>query len=303
MNRKLSLVAGTALLALTGCTMEATETSEPKESSESIAEVSQALEFNWRDAILAALGSATIDCLGTVGPKAYTATGSALKRNFSYCPTKNERAFKTINNILGVQYSQQGQKDQLGSYFSKTWSDFQSKFPDYIYSCPSWKKTAVINPPTWENVKDHIATQQTVGKENYTYYVDSAQCKDGDYDCNTNLAWACASGFGSQFLMSKNAKDSTVTVDPAWWLVDYEYPDDASNPFMTPGYYHGMSFYGALPGDMYGAIERAGERCSSFDWVTASHNENAILVPIDCDGYGWYCMSYCHYDPVVKSPY
>ena len=53
-----------------------------------------------------------------------------------------------------------------------------------------------------------------------------------------------------------------------------------------------MSYWGDLPGAVYGALQRAGEQCSQWDPYTGMHSIDRQLVPIDCGG-GWYCMTYC----------
>jgi hypothetical protein len=66
----------------------------------------------------------------------------------------------------------------------------------------------------------------------------------------------------------------------------------ASSRSKPPGYYHPMSYYGTLPGALYGAIQRAGEACSQWDPVAQMHFVDWELIPIDCGG-GWLCMTYC----------
>lgn len=41
---------------------------------------------------------------------------------------------------------------------------------------------------------------------------------------------------------------------------------------------------------------RAGEACSTYDYVSGKHRTDGILIPIDC-GDGWECMSYCVWVP------
>lgn len=99
-------------------------------------------------------------------------------------------------------------------------------------------------------------------------------------------AAACSAGFGPAFIVDGDARRSRVEVDPAWWLTDYEFESPKDNPFMVPGYYHPMSYYGDPPGALYGAIQRAGEACSQWDWFFGMHFTDRELVPIDCGG-GW----------------
>ena len=65
------------------------------------------------------------------------------------------------------------------------------------------------------------------------------------------------------------------------WLIDQAFPTDADNPFLSAGYFHGMSFYGREPGALYGAVERSGEACSTYDYVTGKHRTDGMLIPID----------------------
>ncbi len=57
-----------------------------------------------------------------------------------------------------------------------------------------------------------------------------------------------------------------------------------------PGYYHAMSYYGDLPGALYGALQREGEACSQY--IDGLHYTDRKLQGIDCGG-GWVCMTYC----------
>jgi hypothetical protein len=105
-------------------------------------------------------------------------------------------------------------------------------------------------------------------------------------------AGACSQGFGPSFLVELDRRSGSVVVDPAWWLTRYDYASDDSNPFKMPGYYHAMSYYGTLPGALYGALQREGERCSEYDFSSGKHYTDRVLQGIDCGG-GWICMTYC----------
>ncbi len=294
MTRKLGLAGAALTIAtLSGCAMQSGDEGQDPQSIEQVGSSTEALkgaEFDSRDSLLSALGSATIDCLGTVDPHSYVIKGGTLVRTFQGCVKgASHTALTDIDAILGVANSAQGKKDQLAAYYVATWKKYLDGFPSGIEVCPTWKRSAVLNPPTFENVKAAIDSGE-IGKEGYLYTVtDLKQCK-GNPSCEVKNALACAGGFGSQFLVSGDPKKGTVTVDPAWWLTHYEYVSDESNPFMMPGYYHAMSYYGTLPGSVYGAVERAGERCSQYS--AGKHYTDRKLVPIDCGG-GWKCMSYC----------
>ena len=299
MNAKLSLVAAAAsVLALSACALESGE------PDDELTMTQQAVDgkSNPLDSLLAALGSATLDCLGTTGKDTYKIvvpkSGSPyLARGFSQCPVAKDpkAALANIDALLAIQLTKVGQADGVGTHYATTWKKFQDNFPK-IEECPTWKKIKVVNPPTWDSVKKAQGNPSDVNlqKENYEYAVASKSCGK-DADCTVKTALACASGFGQDFLIKgapEGPNGPTVLVDPIWWLTHYDFQSDSDNPFKTPGYYHGMSYYGAPPGSLYGAIEREGEACSKWTETNAKQYTDRKLVGLDCGG-GWYCATYC----------
>ena len=285
---KFSLLASAGVtLALTACAFGQVEGGTESKGS------TQALQLDSRDALLAALGSLTLECLGGVNKTSYVVDRSGVfVRNFAACGGRDGAAvLRQIDAILGVANSRQGQADGLGQHYAATWKKFQDEFPADITICPTWKLSQVINPPTRENVQRNIGK---VGEESYVYQVaEDRQC-GGDPTCVVDHAVACAAGFGSQFLVKADVQSKTVEVDPVWWLTKYTYSSDTENPFKVPGYYHAMSYYGDLPGAAYGSLARSGEACS--EWLNGKHFIDRMLVPIDCGG-GWQCMTYCMAPP------
>jgi hypothetical protein len=253
-----------------------------------------------RDTLLAALGKATLDCLGTVGPSIYETSSGQLRRTFAACASRDRRLLQRIDALLAVQSSSPGRADDLAGHYVSRWNAFVESFPsNRVTECPLWKLESVIDAPTHESVPRSVA-ERRIGEEFYTYKIVSAECaRDGA--CAVKQASACAAGFGPGFVVSQDARRSRVEVDPAWWLTTYEFSDDTSNPFMMPGYYHPMSYYGPLPGALYGAPQRAGEACSQWVPAAGKHYTDRRLVPIDCGG-GWYCMTYCTVPPPVTPP-
>jgi hypothetical protein len=263
-----------------------------------------------RDALLAALGSLTIECLGTFGPSTYSTESGILARTFDACRAPQTQALSRIDALLGLQMSQQGQRDALAAHYTARWNAFVKSFPyDRIQECPAWRLLDVIDAPTSESVGRHLDRRRDqgvgsppIGEQNARYRVTSGQC-DGDPACAARHATICAAGFGNQFLVEVDLERARIEVDPAWWLTHYEFKNDDSNPFKQPGYYHPMSYYGSPPGSLYGAIERAGELCSSYDWYSGKHYPDRVLTLIDCtDGDGWYCMTYCMEGPYTSPP-
>jgi hypothetical protein len=241
------------------------------------------------------LGTATLECLGTLGPSQYATETGVLARTFDSCPSGDRTALAEIDSLLGVQLSEAGRADDLAAYYVDTWDAFVAAFPwRRIRSCPVWERTQAIEAPTFESAPRNIGR---VGKANFRYRVTSVQC-GRNRRCAVSHAQACSQGFGPEFLVELDGRSGSVVVDPAWWLTRYEYPSDDSNPFKMPGYYHAMSYYGDPPGALYGALQREGEACSQY--VDGLHYTDRKLQGIDCGG-GWYCMTYCT-QPVATPP-
>jgi hypothetical protein len=245
-----------------------------------------------RDALLAARGTATRECRGTLGPTQFTTETGVLARTFTSCPTGDRAALDEIDALLGVQNSDAGRRDDLAGHYVATWDALAARFPwQRIPSCPAWERTQAIEAPTFESVPRNVGR---VGKTNFRYRVTSEECR-GNPRCTVARAAACAQGFGREFLVELDHRRGTIVVDPAWWLTRYDYASDSSNPFKMPGYYHPMSYYGDLPGALYGARQRSGELCSQY--VGGKHYTDRVLQLIDCGG-GWLCMTYCMEAPL-----
>jgi len=150
-----------------------------------------------------------------------------------------------------------------------------------VVQCPIWKKESEIGTPTeadyerYARLLPQLPAAETGGerppvvlqmKVNALYSVGfdgtppSQKCESA-----SNCATLCASGFPG-FVIRQDA-NNTVLTDPPPWETDTVY--DRANPFQRPGFYHPMSYYGAPPGDLLGAHERAlspapGEKCSYY---------------------------------------
>lgn len=256
--------------------------------------------YDARETLLESLGQATLDCLGTLGPSLYETSGGVLARTFRTCTTGDARALARIDALLGVQNSLEGQRDGLGDFYVARWATSAESFVAVgVGQCPRWTLLDVIDAPTEESVARIMRTGR-IGKQNARYRVTSSACGE-DGGCAVRAAVACAEGFGSQFVVEVDARRSRIEVDPAWWLLDLEFDNSDSNPFLGSDYYHGMSHIGEPPGALYAAIERAGEACSVYNWITGNHYSDGVLVPVDCGG-GWLCASYCTWIPQPKPP-
>jgi len=249
-----------------------------------------------RDLLLAALGKATLDCVGTLGPSLYSTTTGRLERTFDECTTGSRESLAHLDEVLGVQDSAPGREDALAEHYVARWNAFVNSFPRrLIRTCPTWTLENVIDAPTDESVA-RVTSLGRPGKEGYRYSVSSSQCGRNPR-CAAALASRCAGGFGPGFLVESDGASGRIEIDPAWWLTHTEYPpEDECNPFAK--YAHGFCMaIGSDPHKLYGTIERAGDRCCRWDEVHQQINPFGVFVPIDCDGQGWFCMSYCQLPP------
>jgi hypothetical protein len=254
---------------------------------------------NAHDTLLAALGEATVACLGKVSTADYRLNPArVLERNFDNCGTRDARALEQIDRLLGVQHSREGQQDRLAERYAQVWSKAARAFPSRaIPDCPDWELQHVIDAPTEERVAFFASHEGAagIGKEYRWYRVSSPQCGSNGF-CAVFQALLCGAGYSNQFIVRTDPLSSTVIVDPAWWLTAYEDGSDGKKQFTNPsaGYKHPMSYYGDdVPGAMYGALERAGESCTRWSETAGKHYTDSTLVPIQCGNDGWYCMTMC----------
>ena len=82
-----------------------------------------------RDLLLAALGTETAECLGTVGPTNYTTATGVLARTFDACVSGDPMALARIDALLAVPFSAQGRADGLSEHYVSTWNAFTQWFP------------------------------------------------------------------------------------------------------------------------------------------------------------------------------
>jgi hypothetical protein len=241
-----------------------------------------------RDRLLAALGAATLDCLGTVAPSTYGISGGILERSFEACTTGDRAALGVIDALLGVQHSAEGKAERLPEHYASRWTRSAERVGRSTGdACPTWTLQERMNEPTPENVR-RLGSRTTGQKSNARYAVRADGCADGR--CAVERAARCAGAFGDAFIVRLDPRRAEVVVDPSWWLLNDTYPDD-ENPFKTSGYYHPMSYSGRVPGARFGTLARSTELCSRWDESTNKHYIH-YLVPIECSP-GWKCMSYC----------
>jgi hypothetical protein len=244
------------------------------------------------DTLAASIATFTVDCLGHIDQNSYLIGDDGfLRRNFDDCPLDRSK-LQSIDDFLGLQYPRNlpgnvasalaYSKDCIAGRYAAWRETFAASG---IQQCPDWKKVSEVNTPTaalydqfakllpplpfQENGQRAAVIAQM--KINSLYSV-SFTAGTADPACQTPGACAaqCAGGFPG-FVIRQDGE--TVLTDPTPWQRDTIFT--TSNPFTRPGYYHPMSLYGALPGDIFSHINRTlatpstsktpGEYCSYWD--------------------------------------
>lgn len=218
----------------------------------------------WRS-LSAALGSRTIDCLGTIGPGQYAVENGRLVPRFSSCkPGVNPDVHADIRALLSVQRRDSDAASCLADRYQAWVSNFART---RIKSCPNWEKVATIDAPT-STLIDALATTLPVlpvtgellipaPHENYLVRLEFP---NGDRDLRCLDAASCARQCSDAFPgLWISGLGNSALIDPTYWLTSVDY-SSTSNPFMRPGYHHGMSY--VSPPEIYGHANRASEPCS-----------------------------------------
>lgn len=221
------------------------------------------------DTYLAALGELTADCLGTVDPRLYEVTKDGLLTpTFDKCPLDASRMTK-IRQLLSLQHRSARMpfaKQCVGGRFQVAQQAFAATDTKV---CPTWSRKQVINPIT----ESTIANVMKLGLPDLpaddtgtapralellkvnSFYAVTGDVKNQKCATPAGCAAVCAAAFPG--FVSPNGQDGDrVLVDPTAWLIDTTYASATADPYMRLGYYHPMSYYGALPGALFGDFSR-----------------------------------------------
>jgi hypothetical protein len=253
------------------------------------------------DSYMAALGELTVDCLGTLDPRAYEVTNDGILRpTFRECSVDPSRMLP-IKQLLSLQ-ARTARLPRIKQCMVDRFALAKQRFLNSgVNACPIWKDKGIINPISTSTIaamlketplpdldassSDHLRAAVSTGngaalsKETpptdldlsgsdevrpddkvfetleqrafYTLSLDNAppqQC-EGPGGC----AELCAAAFPG-FLISTDG--NRAITDPVAWLIDTMYPARAADPYLNTAYYHPMSFYGPLPGAIYGSYSR-----------------------------------------------
>lgn len=221
------------------------------------------------DTYLAALGELTADCLGTVDPRLFEVTKDGiLTPTFNSCPLDPSRMTR-IRQLLSLQHRTARMpfaKQCLGGRFQvaqKVFSETDTKV------CPTWSRKQVINPINVDTIESvlklglpELPAADTgeplraleLLKVN-SFYAVSGDVQNQKCATPAGCAAVCAAAFPG--FLSPNSQDGDrVLADPTAWLIDTIYASAQTDPYMRPGYYHPMSYYGSLPGALFGDFAR-----------------------------------------------
>lgn len=272
----------------------------------------------------AALATFTVDCLGTIGPDTYGVGSSGnLERKFEAC-TRDSSKLSAIDGLLSLQ-QRAGELPLIRECVAGHYADYLRSFADSgVQECPTWHEKRPVNPITAqviqavapklgrvvarpalaaaadELVADELVIEQAARfpaelEEHNLYRVEPINPASALAQVDpARAAAACAGGFAGFVLETSG---DLVLTDPVVWLLDTTYPSAAEDPFLRPGYYHPMSFYGPLPGAQFANYARYApcptcppEKCSYFAGIHKITRLQAdCWDPGDVDT----CVAYC----------
>jgi hypothetical protein len=228
-------------------------------------------------AYTAALGAATIRCLGSFSPDTYFVDeGGILRENFDACtrPGAGE-ALRDIQDLLVLQ-EPEAEFPAARRCMPEAYRVWAERFTGAgNHACPTWDVVSSRGDATPETARqaarffdfDHmlatgreIALGEPALHRDFIYEVRFPASRSAQ-PCGDALSCAqnCARAFPGWHVGFENGR---FVGDPSWWVEnEYAYPN---SPYMVPGYYHPMSFYGPPPGAIYGHRNRQGEACSRW---------------------------------------
>lgn len=290
------------------------------------------------DSYLAALGELTAQCTGTVDPRLYhVGDDGLLAPTFQSCVLDPSRMRK-IKQLLSLQLRGERApfaKECLAERFATAQAELAESG---ITSCPAWKKSHVINPighATISRVEralvehreqddeaprlratEGITRAELTSLEAHAALVDAAPLtvfdlleensqyavagQTAERGCESPAACAasCAKAFSGFVIGTKGAEN--VVTDPIAWLTDTVYGSAPEDPYLRETYYHPMSYYGGVPGVVFGDPNRAepcgpnttclAELCSYY---AGSHIKTRMQMDCVIPGDDDTCAAYC----------
>jgi hypothetical protein len=276
------------------------------------------------DGYTATLAGLTVDCLGTVDQNSYVVDDNGyLTRNFDTCQQTQQLSYNPIDEIdavLGLQYDDREPlpfednplafaKDCIGGRWAQWRESFDSSGTT---DCPAWIDSGSIQPsaddyqklagsePVLPAVEDGSRPTDLIAatKINSIYRIAFSDNQNSDQKCGSagDCAKLCAGGFAG-FVIGQDG-DSIIT-DPPPWNDPTVYPQ--GDPYQ-PSYYHMMSFYGPLPGALFGAAARADAEDECSVYVNGTHQLGTLIrnCRISSNGTPFACVGVCTPQPVLQ---
>lgn len=274
------------------------------------------------DAYTAALGGLTVECLGTLDPKAYSVSKDGyLTPTFDKCPGKDN--LRSIKQLLSLQYRTARlpfAKQCLADRYNAFLQDFASSGVNF---CPAWKLERVVNPINADSISKIVAQLPAIPEDglkddgrplpvlqdlkvNSVYTVGFPQGVPAQEGCKTasECAIKCAGAFPGFAL--DTVGETSVFTDPVAWLLETTYAGPTADPFLRAGYYHPMSWYGGAPGVHWGeyarfdpcngAVDAKGEllcKPEMCTYYTGVHKLTTLQRDCIVDDELDTCISYC----------
>jgi hypothetical protein len=289
------IAAALSTLALgSACTVQIDEAGSETvgTATEALQECTRNDKTNPLDYHLAALATEVLKCNKALTPHDFVVNrktmllgpGPALEK------CQDEFRIQNIKNLLGLQ----GVKESRANpYFAQKWLAWRERLPANLL-CPSWEEVQEIDPATIDNTKASMECLVRQ-KSKFEWRIRPPEDCRQSPKCAVTRALICSGWIGEVFHVTQDYEKGLATTDPSWWKDNTPYPpsDPWANPFYFGyGYQHQMATEGIKPGDVYGALNRAGELCNKWTADLSGVQWNRVLTPIDCGG-GWYCLTQC----------
>lgn len=291
-----------ALISCLGCGSGKDRDQEP--TTALAAPATECAPFN---AYTAALAEATLACIGTLNPRAYAVDRNSglLERKFPRChrdPQRQRDPLQEVDALLSLQQ----REERLPGFTSCLVGQWEAWREDFLGRgnsvCPDFHAVEVSGAADAASVDAQIEalpklpSEDTpgdvpIGKTSIAYEVRYPG-PDLQQPCGNarSCAVRCVEGLPG-FALGVDDDRGLFLGDPVWWLMSDVY-SPTENPFLRAGYYHPMSYYGPLPGDVFGHHNRRGEKCSKWAGGTA-HYQLTLLEDCLDPALPSTCLSLC----------
>lgn len=256
----------------------------------------------------AALATRTVDCLGTIRPDSFSVNAeNRLERNFTSCPLDASQ-LSGIDSLLLLQ-RREARMPHVKECMAGAYADYVRGFAETgVTECPTWHSRETVNditPSVIDRVRPSLADlQAATTASSFEFPADlevenlysTSFAADSASAARESAAAgkACAAGFAGFVLQ---ADRDVVLTDPVAWLLNTTYAGPTYDPFLRPGYYHPMSWYGGPPGVHWGDYNRFApcptcppEMCTYYTGVhKLTRLQKDCIIDSELDT----CNSYC----------